>query len=73
LLPIRATGRIPHHQKEKTVNSTILDGQQNSYGLAVLGGLQVKHVYGGTVPAATRDRRRAANKVARRSRRLNRR
>ena len=32
-----------------------------------------KHVYGGTVPATEVKRRRAANKVARRSRALNRR
>jgi hypothetical protein len=31
-----------------------------------------KHVYAGTVPAAVKARRRAANKVARRSRRANR-
>lgn len=32
-----------------------------------------KHIYGGTVPTAEKQRRRAANKVARRSRALNRR
>ena len=32
-----------------------------------------KHVYGGTVPPAVVARRRAANKVARKSRRANRR
>ncbi len=46
----------------------------DSRGLAVLLGLQNtgRHVYAGTVPAATVARRRAANKVARRSRRVNR-
>ena len=40
---------------------------------AILGGLQQgKHVYGGTVPPATIAKRRAANKIARRSRRQNR-
>ena len=34
--------------------------------------LQGKHVYGGTVPDHVVKRRRAANKVARRSRRINR-
>lgn len=32
-----------------------------------------KHIYGGTVAPAEVERRRAANKVARRSRRVNRR
>ena len=38
----------------------------------ILGALQAKHVYAGTVPAAEIARRRAANKVARASRRQNR-
>jgi hypothetical protein len=44
-------------------------------GLAILGALNRlgKHVYAGTVPAATVSRRRAANKAARRSRATNRR
>lgn len=44
-------------------------------GLAILMGLGAhgKHVYGGTVAPAMKARRRAANKVAARSRRLNRR
>jgi hypothetical protein len=42
------------------------------YSLAILSGLQGKHVYGGTVPPAKVARRRAANKVARKSRRQNR-
>lgn len=43
--------------------------------LRILRGLQqpAKHVYAGTVPAAEVAARRAANKVARRSRRTNRR
>ena len=43
-------------------------------GLPILMALQNgrKHVYGGTVPAAVVAKRRAANKVARRSRRINR-
>jgi len=44
----------------------------SSYELAILTGLQDKHVYQGTVAPAVRDRRRAANKTARRSRRINR-
>lgn len=39
----------------------------------ILQALQAKHVYAGTVPAAEKTRRRAANKVARKSRRANRR
>lgn len=31
-----------------------------------------KHIYAGTVPAAEKARRRAANRVARKSRRINR-
>jgi len=38
----------------------------------VLDGLQRKHVYGGTVDPKEVSRRRARNKVARRSRRANR-
>jgi hypothetical protein len=49
--------------------------QTGNGGLAVLLGLSStgKHVYAGTVPPATVERRRAANKVARASRRANRR
>lgn len=39
----------------------------------ILTALQRKHVYAGTVPAATVARRRAKNKAARKSRRINRR
>lgn len=42
------------------------------YSLAILRGLQSKPVYQGTVPAATVAKRRAANRVARASRRMNR-
>ena len=49
--------------------------QQARFGLAVLLGLGhcKKHVYGGTVPEETKQQRRAANRVARKSRRINRR
>ena len=43
-----------------------------SYQLAVLNALQGRQLYAGTVPAAVKARRRAANKVARRSRARNR-
>lgn len=44
------------------------------FQLAVLHALQGRrHVYAGTVPAATKARRRAANKAARRARQANRR
>lgn len=39
----------------------------------ILNGLQSKHVYAGTVPDKTIKRNRAKNKVARKSRRANRR
>lgn len=42
------------------------------YQLAILNGLQTKHVYQGTVPAHVKARRRAATKVARVARRQNR-
>lgn len=47
----------------------------DSRGLAVLLGLQKmgRHIYAGTVPSAEVARRRTANKVARWSRRANRR
>lgn len=38
----------------------------------ILNALQAKHIYAGTVPAAEVARRRAKNKAARRSRRINR-
>lgn len=44
----------------------------SSLSLGILAGLQTKHVYGGTVDPTEVKRRRAANKVARRSRRINR-
>jgi hypothetical protein len=46
--------------------------QHSPYQLAILRGLQSKHVYQGTVAPAEKARRRAANRVARRSRRTNR-
>lgn len=45
----------------------------SSFSLAILRGIQTTQVYGGTVPPATIAKRRAANKVARASRRANRR
>jgi len=49
-------------------------GTRSPFGVATLLGLQggAKHVYGGTVAPAEIARRRAANRAARRSRRLNR-
>lgn len=47
--------------------------QQSDYGVAILLELnRSKHIYEGTVDPATKARRRAADKVARRSRRINR-
>lgn len=44
----------------------------NKFQAAILRGLQVgKHVYGGTVSAEVKRKRRAKNKVARRQRKLN--
>ena len=51
-------------------------GQPSTYEAAILFGLSLKpssDIYQGTVPAKTVARRRAANKVARASRRANRR
>jgi len=56
-------------------------GTQSGFGMALLRGLgtrmdvngRAQHIYGGTVPEAVKQRRRAANRVARRSRRANRR
>lgn len=47
---------------------------RNAYGLAILLGLNRtgKHIYAGTVSAEEKKRRRKANKVARQSRRTNR-
>lgn len=44
----------------------------SGYSLAILMALQGKHVYSGTVSEAEKARRRAANKVARKSRKNNR-
>lgn len=48
--------------------------QQGAFGLAVLFGLggRGRHVYGGTVPWETKQNRRAKNRAARKSRRINR-
>lgn len=55
--------------------------QQGAFGLSLLMGMgsrvnnrgTAQHIYGGTVPAATIAKRRASNRVARKSRRANRR
>lgn len=44
----------------------------NSYAVAILIGLQNKSIYGGTVSWSEKQRRRAANRVARANRRKNR-
>lgn len=46
--------------------------EPTSYQLMILHGLQFKQVYQGTVPAYVKEKRRAAGKVARKSRRINR-
>ena len=43
-----------------------------SYKWAILVALQAKHIYQGTVSEAEKVRRRAANRIARKSRRANR-
>lgn len=43
-----------------------------AYERAVLGALQSKSMYEGTVPHAVRDKRRKQNRVARQSRKINR-
>lgn len=54
--------------------ATIHTSGPSSYSLAILGGLQrLPHIYEGTVPAATVQARRATNRRARASRRINRR
>jgi len=44
----------------------------SNFALGILAGLQGRPMYEGTVPVAQRERNRAANKRARKSRRLNR-
>lgn len=48
------------------------DRRSSAFGLAILAGLQRKHVYQGNVPDGERARRRAENRRARASRRTNR-
>lgn len=48
------------------------DAEDTPYQKAILKGLQSKPVYRGTVPAAVVAKRRAKNKVARKSRQANR-
>lgn len=48
-----------------------LGGRADRYATPRLGG-QLRHVYGGTVPPEVVARRRARNRVARKSRRINR-
>lgn len=56
--------------------SDVKNPQQSAYGLAILAGLADKHVYGGFGSYAEQQRhrsaRRAKNRVARRSRAINR-
>ena len=63
---VDATGDGPH-------GDGVPFAPPSSYSLSVLRGIQTTSVYGGTVPPATIAKRRAANKVARASRRANRR
>ena len=49
-----------------------MDLRPNPYATAILAAMQGRPIYQGTVPAADTKRRRAANKVARASRRTNR-
>lgn len=49
-----------------------LDQPMGSYQLAILAGLQGKPMYQGTVPAATKARRRKANRAAGHARKANR-
>lgn len=48
------------------------DPYGSPYALAILRGLQDRHVYGGTVGDATKAARRTKNKAARKARRANR-
>lgn len=48
------------------------DVYNRPYALAILHGLQSKHVYQGTVSYAEKQARRRKNRVARRSRKINR-
>jgi hypothetical protein len=50
-----------------------LNAYETSWARAILAGLQGKQMYEGTVPEHVKARRRARNKVARLSRRVNRR
>lgn len=52
--------------------ASIKIAEPNHYSLRILGALQAKPMYLDTVSADTKARRRAANRVARRSRRINR-
>lgn len=56
----------------KTTSSTSTPKPPSRYSLAILNGLQGTPIYGGTVDPAEIKRRRAANRVARKSRRVNR-
>lgn len=59
---------------EKTLSGAAEVPQWSVYQVAILMGLTRtgKHVYAGTVPQATIDKRRKANRVARNSRKKNR-
>ena len=67
-------------QEPSTYSTAILSGlgtpghgltKRNRYGWLVIGATE-RHVYGGTVPYETIQKRRAKNRVARKSRRTNR-
>lgn len=51
----------------------MLNTKPSGYSLNILAALQLgRNVYGGTVPADVKAKRRAANRQARKSRRINR-
>ena len=55
------------------MSNEITNRFETSWALGLLGALQGKHVYEGTVPEHVVTRRRARNKAARASRKTNRR
>ena len=67
-----ARRRIFEKQLRSLAVMSKLDTPQAKASRAGLRALSFKHVYAGTVPAEVVAKRRAANKVARRSRRINR-
>ena len=68
----KTTTDHPSKEELEKVLADSLPGYNRQYALGILMGLQRKPIYGGTVSSKTKEKRRARNAQAKRSRRANR-